>query len=113
MDHSYSIYRHGEDCGMAIWLSSIGGPIDGVGVALWGATKAPVRTRQVEAILQGRRISQNLIIDSTATLREEIKPGGLGTVTSISVLNEVERIATETLLDLLHKTELAHRETSN
>ena len=110
---NHSIYRHGKNCGMAILISSIQGPIDGAGIAIWGASKYPIRSRQVEAIFQGRKMSRELIIDSIATLREEIKPGGLGTVTDRSVLNEIERIGTETFLDLFDKAELVHRETSN
>lgn len=96
-----SAYREGVGCGVAVRASILDGSIEAVTIALWGAAAYPIRARQVEGTLRGRRVSASLfdaLLDAAvATLRSEVQPRGQGRVIDEAALAEVERTGSEAL----------------
>ena len=92
-----SAYREGVGCGVAAQTTTVRGVIEGVTIAMWGASAHPIRARQVEGTLQGRRVSAALLEVAVATLRSEVQPRGQGRVVDEAALREVERVGAEAL----------------
>jgi CO/xanthine dehydrogenase FAD-binding subunit len=92
-----SAYREGVGCGVAVRASTLDGSIEAVTIAMWGAASHPIRARQVEGTLRGRRVSASLLDAAVATLRSEVQPRGQGRVIDEAALAEIERTGAEAL----------------
>ncbi len=86
-----SVYRQGVGCGVAVRATAVEGRIEAVMMAMWGAASHPIRARQVEGTLRGRRVSPALLDAAVATLRSEVQPRGQGRVIDEAALAEIER----------------------
>ena len=84
--------------GIAVLTSfSREGAIIGVRVALGGVSPHPLRARQVEAALRGRRTSAELIAVAVETAVHEAQPAGVGSLTAESDLAVVRAVTLEAL----------------
>lgn len=85
----------------AIWTQSSAGPITRAQVALSGAGPMPIRARQTEATLHGRRPSAALVEVAAETARQEAQPAGAGWAVDAGVLaavRDVSRVALSAIL---------------
>ena len=99
-----SVYREGVGCGVAVQAAAVDGAIEAVTIALWGAAPHPIRARQVEGTLRGRRVSVSLLEDAVATLRSEVQPRGQDRVVDEAALLEIERVGAEALRAIFRPT---------
>ena len=73
------------------------GPIASAHVTICGAAAQPLRARQVEATLRGRRPSAELIQLASETAAQEAQPFGIGTTLDPTVLAAVRDITRQAL----------------
>jgi CO/xanthine dehydrogenase FAD-binding subunit len=77
--------------------SEAGGPIASAHVTICGAAAQPLRARQVEATLRGRRPSGALIQLASETAGQEAQPFGSGTTLAPAVIAAVRDITQQAL----------------
>jgi len=77
------------------------GPIASVHVALCGVGPLPIRARQTEATLRGRRPAAYLVELAAETARHEAQPFGAGTVLDLEALAAVRDVSREALSAIL------------